>query len=659
MPPRSSRTVVQRGSEAPPAERIVLDAGPLTMVFEPDGAFLRYVRLGETEILRGVYAAVRDHNWDTIPAKLTTLALERTPTSFRLTFAVDHRERGVDFGWEGELRGDADGTVRFTFSGEARSSFRRNRIGFCVLHPARCAGQPCTVEKVDGSLEIGVFPKHIAPHQPFQGVRAISHEVAAGVTAEVRFDGDVFEMEDQRNWTDASYKTYCTPLDLPFPVEVRAGTRIEQSVTITLSAQPPARDTGLEGPIVLQVDPLPEGGLATPVPRLGLGLASHGEPLTEREAERLRALDLAHLRVDLELFAPRFETVLERASEQARMLGIELEVAAFVSDEADDELAALAAATARADAKVARWLIFHRDEKSTRARWLTAARQHLAGHAPSAPIVGGTNAYFTELNRERPPLAAIDGVAYSINPQVHASDDASLIETLEAQRDTLASTRAFAPDVPIAVTPVTLKPRFNPNATGPEPEPAKGELPREVDPRQVSLFAAGWTLGSIKHLAEGGAASVTYFETTGWRGVMETEAGSRLPQAFRSSPGGVFPLYHVLADVGEFAAGGIVPSSSSAPLTAEALAVHEGGRTRILVANLSATTQQTQLVCPHLPATVWVRSLAALGAEEAIDEPERFRADPGLRQEVREGRMELCLSPYAIVRVDTVEGTKP
>ena len=52
--------MLRHGSDAPPAAAIPLKAGPLEMVFEPDGAFLRYVRLGRREILRGVYAAVRD-----------------------------------------------------------------------------------------------------------------------------------------------------------------------------------------------------------------------------------------------------------------------------------------------------------------------------------------------------------------------------------------------------------------------------------------------------------------------------------------------------------------------------------------------------------------------------------------------------------------------
>ena len=29
----------------------------------------------------------------------------------------------------------------------------------------------------------------------------------------LHYEGDIFETEDQRNWSDASYKTFCTPLE--------------------------------------------------------------------------------------------------------------------------------------------------------------------------------------------------------------------------------------------------------------------------------------------------------------------------------------------------------------------------------------------------------------------------------------------------------------
>ena len=71
------------------------------------------------------------------------------------------------------------------------------------------------------------FPELIDPWQPFKDMRAITHEVRPGVSAECRMEGDIFEMEDQRNWSDASYKTYVRPLALPWPY--RAAGRRAQS----------------------------------------------------------------------------------------------------------------------------------------------------------------------------------------------------------------------------------------------------------------------------------------------------------------------------------------------------------------------------------------------------------------------------------------------
>ena len=90
------------------------------------------------------------------------------------------------------------------------------------------------------------------------------------------FSGDIFEMEDQRNWTDASYKTYSTPLALPFPVEVTAGTSIAQSVTLTLEGDHIEEQVDAaqvrDSATVLTLDP----NMARSLPQIGLGMASHG-----------------------------------------------------------------------------------------------------------------------------------------------------------------------------------------------------------------------------------------------------------------------------------------------------------------------------------------------------------------------------------------------
>jgi hypothetical protein len=266
----------------------------------------------------------------------------------------------------------------------------------------------------------------------------------------------------------------------------------------------------------------------------------------------------------------------------------------------------------------------------------------------------GTNAYFAEFNRGRPPIEALDLACYSMNPQVHAVDNATLVETLEAQRGTVESAKQFVGKLPLAISPITLKPRFNPAATGPEPQPAPGELPSQVDVRQMSLFGAGWTLGSIKNLAASGTASLTYYETTGWRGVMETEPGSALPQKFRSIPGGVFPVYHVLADLGEFQSGSVISCISSDALSVEGLALQKGDRICLLLANLTSKLQYVKILNSKFRGYIRVKRLDESTAEEAMRSPELFGSKPGLLQQVAANQIEISLLPYALVRVDSV-----
>ncbi len=229
------------GKDEPLPGQVELTAGPLTAVFEPELGVLRYVRFGDAEIIRAIYAAVRDRNWGTVPPRMSNLKVESGEGGFKLTFDVANVDGPINFAWRGTITGEPRGVIRFAMEGEARTTFLRNRLGFAVLHPIReCAGKMCTVMHEGGSKEIGRFPLEVSPDQPFKQMRSIAHEVAPGVTAEVAFEGEIFEMEDHRNWTDASYKTYCTPLELPFPVEVPQGTRVRQAVTIALQGARPA-----------------------------------------------------------------------------------------------------------------------------------------------------------------------------------------------------------------------------------------------------------------------------------------------------------------------------------------------------------------------------------------------------------------------------------
>ena len=624
-------------------DRLELRAGPLRLQFE--NGDLRYIQWGGREILRRIYAAVRDRNWETIPGRISNLVCEVDAASFRIGYDAVHQEREIDFAWRGEITGDAAGTIRFTFEGEARSTFLRNRIGFCVLHPAELAGQPCLARYANGTEHATAFPELVAAEQPVRALhdlRGIAHEIAPGLWAEVSFEGDLFEMEDQRNWIDASYKTFCTPLRLPFPMEVAAGMRIAQSVELRLRGAAPVELRDVAAPASTGIELTPTGG-RFPLPPMGFGLGPHA--LSAREIERLAALRPAHLRVDATPAAPAAEETLLRALDQADRLQTQLEIALFLGGNAEAELQSLAAWRQRHSPRVARWLIFDAGAKSSSAQSLRLARQALRGFG--APIGGGTNADFYQLNQFRPPAELMDFVAFSMNPQTHAFDDASLAEALTAIPEPVRSARQYFAPLPVVISPVTFKPRFNPVATAAESAAPSDRLPPQVDVRQTSLFGAAWTLGAIKRLAESEAAGVTCFETTGWRGVMETEAGAPLPRLFPSLPGAVFPLYHVLADAAEFAGGEMIELRSGDPLKIEALLLERGAQRALLLANFTAAPQTARL--DGLSRISKRRRLLQQNVDAAMREPESFRRQT---ESLPHASDEIELSPFEIVRLD-------
>ncbi len=186
-----------------------------------EGADLRHLRLGQREVVRRLYVAVRDAHWNTVPPEIADLRVQAGPGTFRVEFTCRHRLDKINFVWQGTITGSAEGRVAYTMRGHAESTFERARIGICVLHPIdTCAGAPFRVTHPDGSEEEGVLPRLIAPHQPVLDIVELAHSVGSDGWVRLQFEGDVFEMEDQRNWTDASFKTYSTPLRLPIPVRV-------------------------------------------------------------------------------------------------------------------------------------------------------------------------------------------------------------------------------------------------------------------------------------------------------------------------------------------------------------------------------------------------------------------------------------------------------
>jgi len=565
---------------AAPALAIPLRAGPLRLVF--DRGELRWIRLGEREVVRGIYFALRAEGWATIPYEVSDLEIQAEPASFQIRFGARHARGPVRFEWQASIMGSAEGRIVFSIRGSAGSTFLRNRIGLCVLHPVHtCAGRPCIVETVDGDRAESVFSALVASHQPFRNVRAILHEVSPGVEVEVRLEGETFETEDQGNWGDASYKTYGTPVNLPHPVPVREGATVEQSVSLSLfgiTAAPveqatatvpgalPRKRNGTE-PVVVE---LAAGG-ELPLPALGLAGAGL-VLLSEAEAGRLRPLRLAHVRADLHLEAPEWEAALDRAAANARLLDVPLEIALFLPGDPHAVLLELAAKAAPLRPRVASWLVFRADDRTTGDSLAATAREALARIDRGAVFGGGSDAHFAELNRRRPPPRLLDRLVFALNPQVHAGDDATLVENLTCLLRMADTLRSFADRTPLGISPVTLRPRADPS---PAAWRTRGERPYPDDPRQGTNFAAAWTVGFLAAAAQAGFASLTFFELVGPRGVQQS--------------GRSFPVLDAFADIAALPGALAGPVRSRRPERVQALAMRSrAGRVRLFLANVTA-----------------------------------------------------------------------
>lgn len=530
-----------------------LNAGPLQA--ELRNGELWHIHLGGRQVAERIYGAIRDRNWITVQGNIENLLIRQESRSFRVEYDSVHREREIDFRWHATITGEATGKISFAFDGKARATFLRNRIGLNAHLPLReRAGQRCEVETISGAIKKTSFPAAISADQIFLDVRALRFEIA-GAEVEIRLTGETFEVEDQRNWSDANFKIYGTPLRLPFPVEIGPGAEVHQRVEIAIQRPVGSFDGGAETAVRVCAN-----SCALDPPKIGLVWPSEAEQLSSSDIELLRELRLAHLRVDIRLQSG-FSDVLKGAASVAEAIGTKLEIA--VKSPGDPS-------TLRPWAGLAtRWLILLEGKKATGAY---EAAQFRAALGDRAVLAVGTDAYFAELNRNRPDGPGWDAVCYSVNPQVHACDEESVMANSAVLGEQVQCAKLFAPGKGVVVSPVTLRPRYIVDATAELTAP-------EPDPRQKLDFCAAWMFASFCALVEAGATSVTYFQTHGAGGVMER--------------GGAFPVYHVFKHICGSAS--FLGCNVSEPGQIAALAIRSGDAHRYLIANLTPRPCEVQI----------------------------------------------------------------
>lgn len=572
-----------------------------------DGSALRWIRLDGVEVLRCIDLTVREPDWGTVLPHIQSVVETADRSSVTISIGASYRASGIELDAVCRIALDAS-TVTYRVEYEVPSEARLNRIGVIVLHPMSVAGRRLVVDHPGGSEEIG-FPVAIDPNIVATDIVGLGWRPITGVHGRVEFEGDDWEMEDQRNWTDASFKSYPRPLRLPFPFTLAAGTRGTCAVHASFEGSP--RSSRRAPAVALD---LPDRTVAR-LPSLGTEVRSF--PLLREHLGVGHALRLGHLRVGVDAQGDEVGSALERLA-QVKAVGFPFEVD-VVTNPGSGSLPGIV--DALRDSACVGVNVFSAKSPSALdsdsdavASWASLA----SSAGLRAPIGAGTRANFTELNRTHPPAQA-DIVTYGVNPQVHAFDGESILETV----GTIAAITRQASKIS-ARRPLSV-------VVSGWPRPADVLAPCKHDPRFLEPLGTAWLTGMLASMSAPTVSRLSLLTL------------DELASAWRADSA----TARLIASLSELEDPRLLVAP--APMDVAILAIRHHHGYRILVANLRLEPSSARVRLP-IDGPWSMRSLTAAGSKTRalnvpanrevtirLDEVEVQRLDRGEQNSCRKG----------------------
>ncbi len=625
-----ARLVLTYGTPEPPVPWRRVSLGPLSFLLSDQS--IRRIAWHSTELVRAICWPIRDDSWGTFPA--TTLDQSTVRSEGRVTGRIEQSVDGGRLGLSVEFSASEEGALSVSVTMRPKDGdFATNRAGLTVLHPIKgLTGAPVILSHPDGSREDSQFPELVMPSQPMKEISGLAYEVGPA-RVEISFEGEVFEMEDQRNWSDASYKTYCVPLEEPFTYKINSP--LTQTVLLSFSGDLPAgSQPGGDPPPRLE-------RLGHAAPELGLALEDgwEGDAAAQALTEHCGASHLL-VRIDAAT-SPKFLTA---AATLARRLSAPIEAELLLDDagtEADlERLAQTLAKAGIAPRHVIALPAAYLKSYQPTAVWPEGPKPSALIEAmrrlfPDARIGGGMLTNFTEFNRCPPDAARCDFIFHGNSATVHASDDLSVIETIETLPHIFRSAKALSEGAAYRLGLVSIGMRTNPYGSAISENRAQvRETMARPDPRHRGLFAAAWAVGVLTATGDE-VEALCLAAPTGPFGVIYAPQPYSQP-GFDDGDGVVTPLFHVLRRAQTFAGQPRV-TLSGLPEDIMAYGAEVEGETRLIIANLSQVRRRVAL-----PDTARVKILDTASARAAMADPNWLDTTP------EQPMTSLDLAPFAV-----------
>ena len=641
-----SLSVCLFGTEEKVEPHIQLKAGPLSAQLHMGS--IRYLRFDSHEVLRAVSFVVRDKDWGTYIPELSDFSVKESRGSFSVSYKATVKDNVQLFSYSVEITGDSDGTLVFSAEGKSQGDFLTSRAGFVVLHPViGISGSPVEITHINGRKESGAFPDLIDPVQPMMDLRAITHTSPGSLEVMCLMEGDTFEMEDQRNWSDASYKTYSRPLALPWPYTLKSGETIQQKVTVTIKGTP--AKVGKKSHKTITA-----GENIGTVPPLGQGLQPEDSDELVKNINAARGMNLSYLILYHDIQKGHNRRSLQIQINAARMLGVDLWLEAVIAsvDGFASELDELARMIRSLDVHFSTILVSPAaDLKSTLpgSPWppapdAKALYDYARSVFPNTRIGGGVFCYFAELNRKRPVIEALDMVTFTTSSLIHAGDDLSVMESGECYSSIIKSVNSICGDTPWVVGPSAMGMRHNPYGETPRYNPTNiRQAMNWNDPRQRGLLGAVWNLGYFASFSRGGAQGIALGAPVGAFGAVSSHQD--FPQPYYDEHKGLFPVFHILRGLSALCGNAVMKLNLSETDDLVGIAVQVKDQIEIWLGNTQAERRIVNISTGRPKEKIRGAVLDAKSFTAAVDRIDFMDRLKYINAE------EICIESYGVMRL--------
>jgi hypothetical protein len=480
--------------------------------FDLARAAIRNVRYKNVQIIDLLYTAIRPWDWSTLDPDQHSEDVKVTGDLCVITIK-DLFAGALDARTEITVSSDNKFTVAYELRGLAEYSVNRWGICFC-LNSADWMGSTVQSLGTEYTLPAAISPQRVVDgitQGLFPASNAMHFLAPDNRSIKVNSTGKVLEAEDQRNWTDNTYKIYSGSLSEPRPFVASAGSVWSQSVTFEMD--PPSKQVPDGSKIVVkEIDSLPS-----------IGLQFNTDSLLPADAlnTALFFLDIDHIRVNE-------ESITAQKISSASSNGLIVE-AALLSSNSGEKLHQDIAHLNKQIPAGSRILIQREGRE-------IVEQLDLPSNKSLSSFIPGTDAYLVDLHRNKYNFG--ESISYSMVPTVHSTDTETIFKTLYTQRESINFAQEFlAPQV--LISPITFSTRGNPE-TGHARDQRINFANPEMALRIRTIEGAAWTLGSIFALASAGAYSGTWHELFGDYGVVYPDS-----DAIKFSP-----TFHALSALG-------------------------------------------------------------------------------------------------------------